>query len=127
MRVTALMIALLVAPFTTAAAAEQQVMSAADLQQLCGGSDHVSKNVCRVYILGVTQGITLGLSLADGKTHGSRPCVPAQISGESLEDTVKAKLDKRLAANPAEGEREAADVIGAALASAYPCTAAGAH
>ena len=126
MRPIVLMLALFALPYATADAAGQEVMSAADLQQLCAGSDHVSKNVCRVYILGVTQGLALGLSLANGKTHGTRPCVPAQISGESLEDTVKAKLDKRLAANPAEGDQEAAGVIAAALASAYPCTA-GAH
>ena len=40
-----------------AAAAAPQVMSAGDLQQLCAGADHVSVNVCRVYILGVAQGV----------------------------------------------------------------------
>jgi hypothetical protein len=75
-------------------------------------------------MLGVTQGISLGMSIADGHNASARPCVPAQISGESLEETLKAKLDARLAATPAEKDREAADVIGAALASAYPCTKA---
>jgi hypothetical protein len=105
-------------------ASEQQVMTAGDLQQLCAGTDHVSVNVCRVYILGVTQGITLGMNIADGKTRGGRPCVPADTSGEALEESLKAKLDKHLAATPADQQREAAEVIGAVLASTYPCAPA---
>jgi hypothetical protein len=122
MRLTLVVLALCTALAGTAAASEQQVMSAGDLQQLCAGSDHVSKNVCRVYILGVTQGITLGMKIAQGKNAGARACVPAQVSGESLEETLQAKLDARLAAAPADKDREAAEVLGAMLASAYPCT-----
>lgn len=124
MRHIAIVLTLLAALVTSAAASDQQVMTAGDLQQLCAGTDHVSINVCRVYILGVTQGITLGMNIADGKTKGGRPCVPADISGESLEQSLKAKLDKHLAATPADQQREAADVIGAVLSRSYPCTAA---
>lgn len=124
MRHIAIVLTLLAALVTSAAASDQQVMTASDLQQLCAGTDHVSKNVCRVYILGVTQGITLGMNIADGKTRGGRPCVPADISGESLEQSLKAKLDKHLAATPADQQREAAEVIGVVLASSYPCTPA---
>jgi hypothetical protein len=122
MRHIAIVLTLLAALASSATASEQQVMTAGDLQQLCAGSDHVSVNVCRVYILGVTQGITLGMRIADGKTRGGRPCVPAEISGESLEESLKAKLDKHLATTPADQQREAAEVIGAMLASTYPCT-----
>ena len=126
MRNAVIVLTLLAAAVTGAAASQQQVMTvmtAADLQQLCAGSDHVSKNVCRVYILGVTQGITLGMNIADGKTRGGRPCVPADTSGESLEQSLKAKLDQRLATTSADQQREAAEVIGAVLASTYPCSA----
>ena len=123
MRTAVTVLTLLAATATGAAATQQQVMTAGDLQQLCAGSDHVSKNVCRVYILGVAQGITLGMNIADGKTRGGRPCVPADTSGESLEQSLKAKLDQRLATTPADQQREAAEVIGAVLASTYPCPA----
>ena len=122
MRNAAIVLTLLAALATSAAASNQEVMTAGDLQQLCAGSDHVSKNVCRVYILGVTQGITLGMSIADGKSRGGRPCVPAETSGESLEQSLKAKLDQDLATTPADRQREAAQVIGAVLASTYPCS-----
>jgi Rap1a immunity proteins len=122
MRNAAIVLTLLAALATSAAASNQEVMTAGDLQQLCAGSDHVSKNVCRVYILGVAQGITLGMNIADGKSHGGRPCVPADTSGESLEQSLKAKLDQHLAATPADQQREAAEVIGTVLASTYPCS-----
>ena len=37
------------------AVADDNAMTAGDLQQLCLGSDTTSKNVCRIYILGVVQ------------------------------------------------------------------------
>ena len=109
----------------TLSAEPQQVMSADDLQQLCAGTDHVSRNVCRIYILGVTQGITLGMTIADGKSKGGRPCVPAQISAETLEQTMKARLDRELAATPAAGELDASRFIGSVLLAAFPCSKAG--
>jgi hypothetical protein len=124
MRNAAIVLTLLAALATSAAASNQEVMTAGDLQQLCAGSDHVSKNVCRVYILGVAQGITLGMNIADGKSHGGRPCVPADTSGESLEQSLKVKLDQHLATTPADQQREAAEVIGTVLASTYPCSSA---
>ena len=73
----------------------QPVMTAGELQQLCLASDTTSKNVCRVYILGVTQGMALGLEIADGKGPLKRPCVPATLSGESLAESVKARMARR--------------------------------
>jgi hypothetical protein len=102
----------------TAAAPGQPAMTAADLAQLCGGSDHVSVNACRIYMLGVTQGIAVGMRMAGAKGRESRACVPPEISAEELEATLK----KRLAAlDPDSGQRDAAGFIGAALAAAYPC------
>jgi hypothetical protein len=104
---------------SSAASSAEQVMSAGDLQQLCAGTDHVSVNVCRVYILGVTEGITLGMNIAAGKTAGGRPCVPRDISGDALELVVKTKLDAL--SSPADRDAEASRFIGAALGSAFPC------
>lgn len=104
-----------------AAAAAPQVMSAGDLQQLCAGADHVSVNVCRVYILGVAQGIALGLNIADGKTKVARACLPDAVSAEQLEETLKQRLEKSLAASPAHAAQDAAQVLAAVLANSFPC------
>ena len=97
----------------------EPAMTAADLQQLCAGTDHVSVNVCRVYILGVTEGITLGMNIAAGKPAGGRPCVPRDISGDALELVVKTKLDTL--SSPADRDADASRFIGAALGTAFPC------
>ena len=99
-------------------------MTAGDLHELCNGTDHVSRNVCRIYILGITQGIAVGLQIADGKTGGGRPCVPQSVSGDALEQKVKARLDAVVAATPANRDLDASGIIAAALAGAYPCPTA---
>ena len=45
-------------------------MTAGDLQDICTASSDESKAACRFYILGITQGVSLGMSIADGKTKG---------------------------------------------------------
>jgi len=94
-------------------------MTAGDLQELCAGSDHVSHNVCRIYILGVTEGIAQGLSIAGGK--GSRPCIPDGVSAEQLEETVKSRLGEELSHAPARGTSDAAAFLANTLAQAFPC------
>jgi hypothetical protein len=102
----------------TAAAPSQPAMTAGDLVQLCNGSDHVSVNACRIYILGVTQGIEVGIRMAEARSSAGRPCVPPAISADELEATLK----KKLAALDADSQqRDAAGFIGAALAAAFPC------
>ena len=114
--VTALAAAAVV--FLTGASGEEPAMTAADLAQLCSGTDHVSRNACRIYILGVTQGIAVGLHMAGGGARAGRPCVPPAVSAEVLEATVK----KRLAAlGAASDSRDASGFIGDVLATAYPC------
>jgi hypothetical protein len=93
-------------------------MTAADLAQLCAGSDHVSVNACRIYLLGVTQGIAVGMRMAAAKSPQSRACVPPGISAEELEGALKKKL---VALDPDAGQHDAAGFIGAALAAAFPC------
>jgi Rap1a immunity proteins len=99
--------------------ATEAAMTAADLKELCSGSDHVSRNVCRIYILGVTEGISQGLSIAAGK--GSRPCIPEGVSAERLEKTVKSKLEEDLSVAPARGATDAAGFLSITLAEAFPC------
>jgi len=104
----------------TGATTAQPAMTAGDLAQLCAGTDHVSVNACRIYMLGVTQGIALGIRLAGSGKAASRPCVPPTIAAEDLE----ALLKRRLAAlDPGDEQQDAAGFIGAALAARFPCAA----
>ncbi len=119
----ALVSALLLQP--AAADPAQPVMTAGELQQRCLASDTTSKNVCRVYILGVTQGMALGLDIADGKSTLGRPCVPATVSGDSLAESVKVRIDRSLAASPKERDTDAARFIAALASNAYPCHKSG--
>lgn len=113
----ALTVAALVLPLT-GAAGEEPAMTAADLAQLCSGTDHVSRNACRIYILGVTQGIAEGLRMAGRAGRAGRPCVPPAVSAEELEATVK----KRLAMpGAASDSRDAAGLIAEVLTTGYPC------
>ena len=115
--VTALGVA--IATLAIPAHAAEAAMTAGDLKDLCAGSDHVSRNVCRIYILGVTEGIAQGLSIAGGK--GSKPCIPQGVSAEQLEETVKSRLAKELSLSPARGTTDAAPFLASTLAEAFPC------
>jgi hypothetical protein len=90
-------------------------VNAGDLAEFCVGSDHVSQNVCRIYILGVTQGVVLGLGAP------ARLCVPADITAEILEQAVKARLAAALQAHPEARDEDGARFIVAMLGRAYPC------
>ncbi|MGP8035638.1 MAG: Rap1a/Tai family immunity protein [Steroidobacteraceae bacterium] len=105
----------------TAASSEEPAMTAADLAQLCSGTDHVSRNACRIYILGVTQGMDVGIHMAGGRNRAGRPCVPRGISAEELETTVKQKL---AALDATAGARDAAGFIAAVLLKSFPCAKA---
>ena len=93
-------------------------MTAGDLAQLCSGTDHVSVNACRIYILGVTQGIAVGIRMAAAHRPAGRPCVPPETSAEELETGLKKQL---AALDPDSGQRDAAGFIAAALAARFPC------
>lgn len=121
MRLIVTTLALAGALLTAAASSEQPAMTAGDLQQLCTGTDHVSRNACRIYILGVTQGIAVGMSLAEGRARGRACTPPPGISAETLEQTVKERLAADLASVPAHRDADAAGFIAKVLAAAFPC------
>lgn len=108
-------------PAPASSQAASPVITAADLQQLCLGSDTTSKNVCRVYILGVTQGITVGMNIAAGKMKGGQPCIPAALSGDALEQAVKSKLAEHLERVPEERNLDASGFIAAVMVAKFPC------
>jgi preprotein translocase subunit SecG len=111
--------AVLVSP--VAAADSSGAMNGGDLQDICTSSSAEAKAACRFYILGVTQGITMGMSIADGKTHGGRPCIPDDTPGSALELAVKTKLGQDLMVYPEDKKLEASGLIGGILVSTFPC------
>jgi Rap1a immunity proteins len=119
MRIIIAALAIAAGSLAVSAHATEAAMTAADLKELCSGSDHVSRNVCRIYILGVTEGISQGLSIAAGK--GAKPCIPEGVSAERLEKTIKARLEEDLSRSPARGTTDAAAFLSTALAEAFPC------
>ena len=119
MRIIVTVLVIAAGTLAMSARAGEAAMTAGDLKELCSGSDHVSRNVCRVYILGVTEGIAQGLNIAAGK--GRRPCVPDGIPAERLEQTIKAHLEGDLSLSPARGTADAALFLSSALAEAFPC------
>ena len=121
MRLPALILALVCASGAAAAPSAPpaaDTVTAGDLAQFCVGSDHVSQNVCRIYILGVTQGMVLGLA------HGApgRLCVPADLSAESLEEALKSRIEAQLRAHPQLAGEDGARFIVRMLGGLYPCT-----
>jgi hypothetical protein len=103
------------------AAAESEAMTAGDLQQICIGSSAESKAACRFYLLGITQGISMGMSIADGKTQGGRPCVPENLSASAIELAVKMKLGQDLMVFPDDRKLDASGAVGGILVSTFPC------
>ena len=101
--------------------ADGGTMTAGDLQQICTDSNAESKSACRFYILGVVQGVDMGMSIADGKTRGGRPCVPENMSGSALELAVKMKLGELLMVFPDDRKLDAAGLIGGILVKSFPC------
>ena len=118
MRTLATALAVAAALLLMAASSDEPAMTANDLAQLCGGTDHVSRNACRIYILGVTQGIEVGIRLSGGKARAGHACVPPGISAEDLEAAVKQRLARL---DTAAGSREAAGLIAEVLLKSFPC------
>ncbi len=108
-------------PQSKRAASEDKAMTAGDLQQICIDSSAESKVACRFYLLGITQGISMGMSIADGKTQGGRPCVPDNLSASGIELAVKMKLGEDLMVFPDDRKLDASGVVGAILTSTFPC------
>lgn len=102
--------------------AEEKAMTAGDLQQLCIDSSGESKAACRFYLLGITQGVSLGMNIADGKIQGGRrPCIPDNLSAAAIELTVKMKMGEDLMVFPDDRQLDASGFVGAVLMTNFPC------
>ena len=96
-------------------------MTGEDLRQICSDASREAKAACHFYILGITQGVTMGISIADGKTEGGRPCIPDNVPAQALEVAVKGKLGQDLMVFPEDKKLDAAGIIGGILISTFPC------
>ena len=103
------------------ASADEKAMTAGDLQEICIGSSAESKASCRFYLLGITQGISVGMTIADGKMQGGRPCVPENLSAFAIELAVKMKMGQDLMVFPDDHNLDAAGLVSAILVSTFPC------
>ena len=101
--------------------AEENAMTVGDLQRICISPSAENKTACRLYILGVTQGVAMGMNIADEKIHGGRPCVPENITSTSLALAVKTKIGEDLMVFPDDYKLDAAGFIGAVLIKSFPC------
>ena len=87
---------------------------AGDLRAWCRAHDLHSKLVCLVYIHGVAEGFSGGLTLADDKSHFCPP------TGLTAGDEMKAVM-RWLDANPKAAIEPSAPVIAVALSRSFPC------
>jgi hypothetical protein len=108
-------------PQSKRASADEKAMTAGDLQETCIGASAESKASCRFYLLGITQGISLGMGIADGKTQGGRPCIPDNFSAPAIELAVKMKMGQDLMVFPDDHKLDASGLVGAILVSTFPC------
>ena len=98
-----------------------QTMTADDLQAMCVRADTGSNMACKFYILGMTQGVSLGMDIADKKTRGGRPCIPDGMTGSALELAIRVKMGHDLRLFPDDGKQDAAGLVGAILVNTFPC------
>ena len=101
--------------------ASAEAMTAGDLRDICTGASAESKAACRFYLLGIEQGVSMGMAIADGKTQGGRPCVPENLSASAIELAVKMKLGQDLMVFPDDQKLDASGLVAAILVSTFPC------
>lgn len=106
------------------APASAKEMTAGDLQQICSSQNRDVDAPCRFYIMGIVQGITIGLGMADGKVAPGRPCIPDDLEDSKLETLVKAHLGADLMVNPGDRELPASSLVGAVIATTFKCNKA---
>lgn len=63
----------------------------------------------------------MGMSIADGKTQGRRPCIPDNLSSTAIELAVKIKMGQDLMVFPDDYKLDASGFVSAVLVSTFPC------
>src|SRR6185312_3292385 len=102
-------------------AANAKEMTASDLQQVCSSQNPDVDAPCRFYIMGILQGVTIGIAMADGQVTGGRPCIPDNVQDTTLERVVKAKLGADLMVYPQDRNMPASSFVGGVIANVFAC------
>lgn len=95
-------------------------LTAGELQQICSSQKLDVDAPCRFYIMGIVQGITIGIGMADGRA-GGKPCIPDNLPISKLETVVKAQLGADLQVNPDDKTLPASSFVGAVIAQTFKC------
>ncbi len=87
---------------------------AGDLRTWCSARDQHFRTICIVYIHGVAEGFSGGLSLVEDKSHF---CPPPGLTADDEKKAVMRWLD----ANPKAASAASGPVVAVALTRTYPC------
>jgi hypothetical protein len=107
-----LVMAMLVSQTSTGLSAEH--MTGADLSGFCNANDELHKSVCKYYILGVTEGLSLGEEADEDKPHF---CIPEKTSPTQIILIVQ----KTMRQAPEQLRLPAVTLVVSAMARAFPC------
>ncbi len=101
-------LALLVVSTIVPASAEHEQLSVGNLQEICTRSDNGSKEACRYYILGVTEGTRMAAAFVGDKTHF---CIPEGVSLVAVEALIKNEIEEDLTVYPADRDLAAVGFV----------------
>ena len=99
-------------------AASAVELSAGELRTYCASPDSELRRRCSFYILGVSEGLSLGVGLAKDSTI---VCMPPNMSEAQLVATFQRTADALAIAYPSDMQASAASIVSAALRHEYPC------
>jgi Rap1a immunity proteins len=94
-------------------------MNVGDLQRICTSDDKESKSACSFYILGASEGVSLGA----GNTGTKRICID-NVPGTKLEFVVKKLIGEDLMFYPKDRDLAAVSFVSASLQKTFPCKSA---
>lgn len=107
------------APATAAPAPAPEVMSAATLRSYCSSKDSGLRRLCSIYILGVTQGISIGSS---PDANSKLKCIRDDLTESEMVNAFMSVSSALKIAYPSDMDAPAVSIVGAAMAQKFPCT-----
>ncbi|MCE5232946.1 MAG: Rap1a/Tai family immunity protein [Mizugakiibacter sp.] len=99
--------------------ASAKEMTIGGLQKICSSQDSNAKMACRLYIVGIYEGITIGMNMAD---HNYRHlCAPNDKRDAALEKIVMTDLNGNVKASPELRGKPAAEFVGMVMSMMFSC------
>jgi hypothetical protein len=104
---------------TAAFGKESGQMKVSDLKEICDATSHAeSVAACKFYVLGVVEGLQIGVGIANDKAHF---CMPDGVTATNMVQTVRVKMAGDLVLHPEDKDMPAVSFVGAVMVSTYPC------